>query len=127
MIKQVFMTTLRPTGITADRKAGTMTIPWNDGHVSEYTFTWLREACPCAECRGGHENMGTIPEPQDDLFLIPLRDARETQLQDVQMMGNYAINPIWMDGHKHGIYNWAYLRAICGCAECQQKKEKETH
>jgi DUF971 family protein len=115
------MNSLRPTGIHADRKAGTMTIPWNDGHVSEYTFGWLREACPCAECRGGHEKMGVIPEPQDDLFVIPLMDARTTQLQDVQMMGNYAINLIWMDGHKHGIYNWAYLRAICGCAECRGK------
>lgn len=106
-----------------------MTIPWNDGHVSEYTFGWLREACPCAECRGGHENMGTIPTRgtppglDDDLLMIPLMDARATQLQDVQMMGNYAINLIWMDGHKHGIYNWGYLRAICGCAECLEKRD----
>jgi DUF971 family protein len=64
--------------------------------------------------------MGTIPEPDDDPFLIPLMDARATQLQDVQLMGNYAINLVWMDGHKHGIYNWAYLRAICGCAECRK-------
>jgi len=105
-----------------------MTITWNDGHVSEYPFGWLREACPCAECRGGHENMGTppirgpIPEPQDDLFLIPLMDARAAQLQDVQTMGNYAINLLWMDGHKHGIYNWAYLRTICGCEACRGEK-----
>ncbi|HLF88056.1 MAG TPA: DUF971 domain-containing protein [Anaerolineales bacterium] len=111
------MNVLRPIGITADRTQGKMTITWNNGHVSEYTFGWLREACPCAECRGGHENMGTIPEP--DLLMIPLMDARATQLQDVQAMGNYAINLIWMDGHKHGIYNWAYLRAICGCEECR--------
>ncbi|NJN43411.1 MAG: DUF971 domain-containing protein [Anaerolineae bacterium] len=116
------MTSLRPTGITADRTQGKMAITWNDGHKSVYSFEWLREACPCAECRGGHENMGTIPEPQEDLFMIPLMDARETKLQDVQAMGNYAINLLWMDGHKHGIYNWAYLRAICGCEECRGGK-----
>ena len=117
---ELFMNLLRPSGITADRGKSEVTITWNDDHVSRYPFSWLREACPCAECRGGHENMGVIPEP--DLFIIPLQDARETQIQDIQAMGNYAISITWMDGHQHGIYNWAYLRAICPCEECQAKK-----
>lgn len=115
------MIRLRPTNITADRTSGILTIAWNDGHIGEYTFSWLREACPCAECRGGHENMGTIPEP--DSLLIPLQDARATRLVDIQPMGNYAINFVWGDGHKHGIYNWAYLRAICGCQACRAQTQ----
>ncbi|MBE9474338.1 MAG: DUF971 domain-containing protein, partial [Chloroflexi bacterium] len=52
------MDNLKPAGITADRQKRVMTINWNDGHTSEYSFTLFRVACPCAECRGGHENMG---------------------------------------------------------------------
>jgi DUF971 family protein len=101
----------RPTGITADRKEGTLTITWDDGSSCNYPFDLLRNACPCAECRGGHENMK--PEPDDDVFTIPIIDANKTRLENVTPVGNYAISIIWGDGHSYGIYNWHYLYALC--------------
>ena len=28
------------------------------------------------------------------------------------MVGNYAVNPTWDDGHETGIYTYAYLRSL---------------
>jgi hypothetical protein len=58
------MSETRPTGITANRQTGHLAVTWNDGHHSLYPFYLLRYACPCAECRGGHENMGSDPDPE---------------------------------------------------------------
>ena len=41
-----------PTGIHADRAAGTLTIDWADGHRTAYDTHSLRWLCPCAHCRG---------------------------------------------------------------------------
>jgi DUF971 family protein len=99
-----------PTGINADRSAGTVTISWSDGEEFVYPFALLRNACPCAECRGGHENMKS--EPDDDVLIIPIMDANITKLVDISAVGNYAICITWGDGHKAGIYNWHYLYAL---------------
>lgn len=99
-----------PTGITADRNKNTMTISFSDGVTFDYPFSLLRNACPCAQCRGGHENMK--PEPDDDVFTIPLMDSRAHKLVNVGAVGNYAIGIEWGDGHSHGIYNWHYLYVL---------------
>jgi DUF971 family protein len=104
------MTTLTPTGITANRESGELIINWMDGVESIYPFSLLRNACPCAECRGGHENMR--PEPDQDVYTIPLMDARASRLRSIEAVGNYAILIEWEDGHRFGIYNWHYLRAL---------------
>ncbi len=101
-----------PTGITADRNKKTLSISWEDGTSTEIPFARLRAACPCAQCRGGHENMSDTPDPL--VFQIPLRDARENEVTDVQLVGNYGLTVAWGDGHKFGIYTWDYLRKLGG-------------
>ena len=104
----------RPTGITANKSKRELTITWNDGHTSVYPFDLLRAACPCASCRGGHENMRA--EPEASLFdtYLPV-DSEATRLTNVKAVGSYAITIVWEDGHDYGIYNWQYLRALCPC------------
>ncbi|HUF38069.1 MAG TPA: DUF971 domain-containing protein [Anaerolineales bacterium] len=94
----------------ADRSERILHIEWEDGGRSHIPFPLLRAACPCAQCRGGHENMRSTPDPE--VFTIPLRDARENELADIQPVGNYGITIAWADGHKFGIYTWDYLRAL---------------
>lgn len=115
------MDTLKPVGITADRQKRIITVNWNDGHTSEIPFTLLRNACPCAECRGGHEKMGADPEPE--LFTAPDEDAPATRLVNVEAVGTYGITPEWEDGHHYGIYSWSYLRKLCPCPDCRPEKE----
>ena len=113
------MQKLKPVGITADRQKQIMTVNWNDGHMSEIPFTLLRKACPCAECRGGHENMGGDPEPE--LFTAPDEDTPATRLENVEAVGTYGITPVWEDGHHYGIYSWNFLRKLCPCPVCREE------
>jgi DUF971 family protein len=99
-----------PKSMSASRKDARLTIEWSDGRSVSYPFDLLRNACPCAQCRGGHENMK--PEPDPNMFIIPLMSASATKLKGIEPVGNYAINIEWEDGHKYGIYNWHYLRAL---------------
>jgi DUF971 family protein len=101
----------RPTNITADRPTKQLRIDWDNGKTCLYPFGLLRNACPCAECRGGHENMRKDPDP--DIFELPLIDTRASMIRSISLVGNYALNIEWEDGHHFGIYNWAYLLALC--------------
>ncbi|OGO64912.1 MAG: hypothetical protein A2030_03740 [Chloroflexi bacterium RBG_19FT_COMBO_50_10] len=108
---------MRPVGVTADRSASVLTVQWDDAHVSAYPFSLLRHACPCAECRGGHEKMSATPDP--DVFYLAEEDTPATHMVNIEAVGAYALTIHWEDGHTFGIYNWNYLRALCPCAECR--------
>jgi DUF971 family protein len=112
----------KPTGITANKTAREFTIKWNDGHTSVYPFELLRAACPCASCRGGHENMKS--EPDADVFSKNLGDNQSTRIANVVAVGSYALTIVWEDGHDYGIFNWHYLRALCPCPEDRAKYGK---
>ena len=111
------MELLKPTSITADRQARTMTITWSDGHTSVYSFTLLRNACPCAECRGGHANMGSDPDPE--VFALPEVDTPATRMRNLEAVGTYGLTIEWEDGHHYGIYTWELLRKLCPCPVCR--------
>ena len=100
----------QPRGITIDKKSSVLKIDWTDDLTSEITFTVLRYACPCAECRGGHDNMGTAPDPS--IYELPAEDTPATRIQKVNPVGTYGITIAWEDGHHYGIYNWQYLREL---------------
>lgn len=106
-----------PTEITANRQLSQVTVTWNDGHASLYPFMLLRAACPCASCRGGHENMKA--EPDEAVFTAFLPDSPRTRLNKLEGVGSYGITIEWEDGHHYGIYNWQYLRALCPCQQCR--------
>src|SRR5437016_9847222 len=84
----------RPTGITLDKPGGQLIIKWSDGDECHYPLNNLREACPCVECRGGHENMGRQSDPKDILSLTP---ARAYAIESIELVGNYALQPFWTD------------------------------
>ena len=107
----------KPTDITANRNRSTLSISWHDGHQSEYSFSLLRHACPCAECRGGHDKMGAQPDPE--VFTLPDEDTPATRLEKIEAVGSYGLTILWQDGHHYGIYNWDYLRALCPCSACR--------
>jgi len=111
--------TIVPRDISVNKQAGELTIEWTDGHLSVYPLSLVREACPCASCRGGHEAMRDTPDPQ--VFLRPRVVSAATRLQQVEPVGAYALNFIWEDGHRFGIYTWSYLRALCPCPICRQE------
>lgn len=104
------MAVVSPTNITLQQQAGILTIEWADGRRCDYPVGPLRMACPCAECRGGHEFMGRQHEPKDLLALIP---TQVYSVQRLEIVGNYALQFFWDDGHNSGIYTWEYLYRLC--------------
>jgi DUF971 family protein len=112
------MTNLSPFEIIANKKTKEFTLTWSDGHLSIYPFSLIRYACPCVECRGGHDKMSD--EPAQEVFFMPIEDNSTTRLVQVERVGAYGITVEWEDGHHFGIYNWHYLRALCPCSICRE-------
>ncbi len=107
----------KPQGIKADRNKNLLTITWQDDHVSTYPFSLIRMACPCVECRGGHERMSDTPDPE--VFGLPIEESERTRIENIVPVGSYAFSIHWEDGHSAGIYNWDYLRLLCSCERCR--------
>jgi DUF971 family protein len=101
---------MRPSRVAASRSRGVLILDWDDGTRSEIPLRGLRVACPCAECRGGHAAMGGPGSP--DMLERPLPAGWSAELQSVEAVGNYALQPVWSDGHSYGIYSWEYLREL---------------
>src|SRR5512135_2103589 len=101
---------MHPISLNANREKKELVVLWDDDQTCVYSFSLLRAGCPCAECRGGHENMGDTPDPA--VFGVELPDSPKTRLMTIVPVGSYAITPVWEDGHEAGIYRWDYLRAL---------------
>ncbi len=79
-------------------------ITWADEQVCEYEAARLRRACPCAHC---------VNEWTGELTLKPEAISDEVQIDDLSVVGRYALNFRWSDGHETGIYSFQYLRDLC--------------
>jgi len=98
-------------------------IVWADGHASHYDFAYLRDECPCATCndeRGKKEAFAATAAPGSPAFAaLPMFKAKP-RAQAATVVGNYAVQLSFTDGHSTGIYSYDHLRTICPCAECAQ-------
>jgi DUF971 family protein len=95
-------------------------IEWKDGHLSHYSFQFLRDACPCALCDDARAKTGrkAWEKPQAVPEALPMFKPAMRPLS-AEGVGKYAIKFDWNDGHALGIYSWRYLREVCACGECQ--------
>jgi len=105
----------RPKRIAVIQSEGKLLIEWDDGPDCEYSLSYLRAECPCAECRGDH-GAESQTEPKV-MFELPIVNASSTALDRIEKVGNYAIQLFWKDGHSHGIYSWDHLRSLCPSLE----------
>jgi len=95
---------LAPTNI--QRIGNELAIHWNDGSESFLDLQYLRRACPCAACGGEPDVLGNIIRPN-----VSYSD-NSFELGSFQIVGGYAVQPRWADGHDTGIYSFQYLRRI---------------
>lgn len=95
-----------------------LAITWQGGHESLLTFPLLRDACPCAQCKGEPDLLGRVTLLAKEME----RSATSQQLVGMKPVGRYGIQLIWGDGHNTGIYTFAYLRRLCDCEQCQAEK-----
>lgn len=89
---------------------GAVEIQWDDaGHTGIYAARDLRLACRCAACR---EEISGRP------LLDPASVPGEIRAMELRLVGAYAVQFDWSDGHNSGIYPWELLLAICPCPRC---------
>lgn len=100
----------KPKKISVSKSEATLLIEWQDGEQSIYPLAGLRAACPCAQCKGGHSNMGKPASPE--MLEIPLLPNASIELKGIEKIGNYALQFVWGDGHTYGIYSWDLLRGL---------------
>ena len=84
-------------------------ITWGPDHRAGYPSRFLRQHCPCAQCRD---------ELTGRRLLDPASVPEDVTARKLQLVGNYAMRVEWSDGHGTGIYTWEFLREICPCERC---------
>jgi DUF971 family protein len=105
---------ISPAKVKVGLTEGTgVTITWKDGHRSQWTFAYLRHACPCAICHEEREKTGRAPgeAPAAAVQLLPIYVPPPKPLS-AEPIGRYAIKFKWADGHESGIYSWDFLRRL---------------
>ena len=106
-----------PLRIDANRGAGRLTIEWADGHTTVYDSLTLRWLCPCAYCRGEAGMPGWLDSN-------PSLTADQTTLVNMALVGNYAVQATWGDGHDTGFHTFGLLRDRCPCDACERDRAR---
>ncbi len=87
-----------------------LAIDWNDGTESYLPLEFLRRACPCALCGGEPDVLGNIIRPE-------VKYAPDSfSLERFDLMGGYALQLRWGDGHSTGLYSFTFLRRLAPAA-----------
>jgi len=94
---------VEPREIMQESDAG-LRVTWADGRACRYNAALLRRLCPCAQC---------VNEFTGERVLKAADVSDDLRISDVEIVGRYALNFRWSDGHDTGIYSFRYLREIC--------------
>lgn len=85
-----------------------LAVLWGDGTKTFHGAYALRQACPCAGCveEWTGQRMPTLNSVPKDVRPVTIRSV-----------GRYALQPVWSDGHRTGLYPFRELRRGVGAAE----------
>lgn len=79
-------------------------IAWPDGLERRLPLVGLRAQCMCARCVDEITGERIV-----DIEGIDPRIA----IDELKLVGNYALKISWSDGHDTGLYTWEHLRRLC--------------
>jgi DUF971 family protein len=80
-----------------------VSIRWSDDTETKYNAATLRRACPCAGC---------INEWTGEQQLKDETVADDLSFTHISIVGRYALNFHFSDGHDTGIFSFKYLRDL---------------
>ena len=89
-----------PDTIENEAALGVLVLRWPDGTVTPFTHAQLRTACPCSECRAARRAGRTVEA------------APGVRLAAIEPVGAYALNLVFDDGHRRGIYPFVFLAEL---------------
>ena len=91
-------TTPTPVEIRLHQRSRLLELSFDDGQRFELSYEFLRVFTPSAEARGHAPGQETLQVGKRDVDILR-----------VEPVGNYAIRPVFSDGHDSGLYSWDYL------------------
>lgn len=80
-----------------------VSIAWSDEVETHYSASQLRRACPCAGC---------VNEWTGERTLNDANVAEDLTFRHISIVGRYALNFHFSDGHDTGIFSFTYLRNL---------------
>lgn len=95
-----------PADLKVKLREQRLMIDWKDGTRSEYSLDALRRVCPCATCRTDRETQQANP------LKILRSNPTGVHVVHAALVGSYAIQFEWSDGHKTGIFDFRFLRSL---------------
>lgn len=80
-----------------------ISIAWSDETENKYNAAELRRVCPCAGC---------VNEWTGEKILKPENVAEDLTFSSIALVGRYALNFNFSDGHDTGIFSFQYLKNL---------------
>jgi len=80
-----------------------ISILWSDETESRYSAAQLRKACPCAGC---------VNEWTGEKILKAETVAEDMSFSSIAIVGRYALNFNFTDGHDTGIFSFQFLKQL---------------
>ncbi|MBP7492361.1 MAG: DUF971 domain-containing protein [Rhodoferax sp.] len=87
-----------PQSITVHSQSRVLEVTFSDGAEFRIPFELMRVYSPSAEVQGHGAGQETLQTGK-----------REVELDSLEPVGNYAVQPAFSDGHNSGIFSWDYL------------------
>src|SRR3954468_24178321 len=93
---------IEPTQIIEESDSE-ISIVWSDDKEIRYEAATLRRLCPCAGC---------VNEWTGERMVKPESVQEGVTFSNIAVVGRYALNFNFSDGHDTGIFSFKYLREI---------------
>ena len=87
-----------PTALTVHSQSRVLEIAFSDGAAFRIPFELMRIYSPSAEVQGHGPGQEILQTGKRDVGIIAL-----------EPVGNYAVKPVFSDGHESGLFTWDYL------------------
>ena len=87
-----------PTALTVHSQSRILEVVFSDGAEFKIPFELMRVYSPSAEVMGHGPGQEVLQTGKRDVGVIEL-----------ESIGNYAVKPVFSDGHESGIFSWDYL------------------
>jgi len=93
---------MTPSAVSLHKRSKELELAYPDGSNYRLSCEFLRVYSPSAEVLGhgpGQEVLQT--------------GKQHVGIKQIKSVGNYALQPVFDDGHDTGIYSWDYLYKLC--------------
>ena len=90
-----------PSAVRLHKASRKLELEYIDGECIQIPCELLRVYSPSAEVRGHGPGQATLQQGK-----------RMVTIDQIQGVGNYALQFVFSDGHDSGIYSWSYLLEI---------------